>query len=574
MAYYVNVDEGPQNTDLSDFTPSFGESLATTAESAWEGNATPLGLDYLRLQNANSGSKLARQDAEQAIKDAGVKLDIPDGGYTRDALDMLIKRKQDEAERQNVMSRTPWSLFGSPVRGAVSLAAGMLDPLNVAASFVPVVGEERVAAMLARAGTSALSRAGARAAVGAVEGAAGAGILEPFVYGFHNQMQDDYSLANSLQNLAFGGLLGGGLHVLSGAAGDLIHGIPDLKAPAAEAAVEAPKMDMGVEEAAARMPNVETKLSAPFTRVEDLTPEQMRATVLRNSADDFRAELLAEAGGRAEPGAVAGIQSEIDTLRQQMDSADVKVLAKQLQQTDKLKFKDAMAAAEKQVADQRAQGQQRIDALQGQLETNRTAARAEQDLALLNRGEVPERFAERVDTAVNQMRTRADIAHAYRTPEQSAARYIAAQVAPETRNLALRSAVAQAMDGRMPEVEPIIHSDPASGQPAPDISQMRAAAEHQAAPGSRMTSSPDASIAGEQRLRMAPKDAGVATAEHELQKVMDDFTRVRQNLEESGLSAKALREVDAQLKGFDDLLQQSDDLGNAARAAALCGVRS
>jgi len=62
-----------------------------------------------------------------------------------------------------------------------------------------------------------------RLATGAAEGAAGAAMLEPLVYGAAKQEQDeDYSLYNSLMNIAFGTVFGGGLHVASGAIGDAI----------------------------------------------------------------------------------------------------------------------------------------------------------------------------------------------------------------------------------------------------------------------------------------------------------------------------------------------------------------
>ncbi|HBM7739289.1 TPA: hypothetical protein LZ417_005308, partial [Escherichia coli] len=108
-----------------------------------------------------------------------------------------------------------------PAQIAASLGASLLDPLNIASAFVPVVGEARYANLLARA-ASPLGRAGVRAGVGALEGAVGAAIIEPLPLLAAAQDQTDYGLSDSLANIALGGLLGGGLHTVGGAISDAL----------------------------------------------------------------------------------------------------------------------------------------------------------------------------------------------------------------------------------------------------------------------------------------------------------------------------------------------------------------
>ncbi len=50
----------------------------------------------------------------------------------------------------------------------------------------------------------------ARAVRGAVEGAVGASVLEPFIYGVAQKVQADYDLYDSFMNVGFGTVLGGG----------------------------------------------------------------------------------------------------------------------------------------------------------------------------------------------------------------------------------------------------------------------------------------------------------------------------------------------------------------------------
>jgi predicted ABC-type ATPase len=100
----------------------------------------------------------------------------------------------------------------------VGLGVSALDPINLASAFVPVVGQARWLAAL-RA-TSGLTRFGARAGLGAIEGAAGAAAVEPIVWGVARHEQADYGAVDALMNVAFGAALGGGLHSVGGAIGD------------------------------------------------------------------------------------------------------------------------------------------------------------------------------------------------------------------------------------------------------------------------------------------------------------------------------------------------------------------
>lgn len=120
--------------------------------------------------------------------------------------------KQRELERQDAMRRAQSGIGTSLSAG---LVASLLDPLNVASAFVPVVGQARYAALAARYGTT-----GARAIVGGIEGAVGAALLEPIVLMGARAEQADYDAIDSLTSIAFGTVLGSGLHMAGGAALD------------------------------------------------------------------------------------------------------------------------------------------------------------------------------------------------------------------------------------------------------------------------------------------------------------------------------------------------------------------
>jgi hypothetical protein len=224
------------------FQASTGEVLAATWDDAWTRNPTPglyrtarrgledLGDSLSRVvaaPMARAGNPFALSapaerllSAAEATKEFGIEGQLQfDEEVTESRAAELRTLKQAEMRRADTIRRAR----GGIVEGAGNLATGFiasaLDPLNIASAFVPVVGEARYATMLERAGSVA-ARAGVRARVGAIEGAVGAAVLEPIVYGVAREEQADYDAYDSLTNLAFGTILGGGLHVVGGAVSD------------------------------------------------------------------------------------------------------------------------------------------------------------------------------------------------------------------------------------------------------------------------------------------------------------------------------------------------------------------
>jgi hypothetical protein len=140
----------------------------------------------------------------------------------------LNRLKHEELGRQDIINRGQGGFFQGLAKFVVGAGASMIDPANLLSTFVPVFGEARAAAMLARAGEAVLPRMAVRAGIGAVEGAAGAALLEPFNYTVSHAEQRDYSMTDSLSNIAFGGILGGGLHAGFGVVADHLFGIGHL----------------------------------------------------------------------------------------------------------------------------------------------------------------------------------------------------------------------------------------------------------------------------------------------------------------------------------------------------------
>lgn len=130
---------------------------------------------------------------------------------SEDSARQLNELKRAELARRDIFSRADSGVAGWSARLAVGLVGGAVDPLNLASAFIPVVSAVRAQAMLAQQATR-LGRVGVAARIGAAEGAVGQALLEPVNRFVASQEQRDYTMADSLLNVAFGAVLGGLLH--------------------------------------------------------------------------------------------------------------------------------------------------------------------------------------------------------------------------------------------------------------------------------------------------------------------------------------------------------------------------
>jgi len=148
----------------------------------------------------------------------------PVEGETEEGLALRVKWKKEELLRQGILANSDGDVSTMFAQFGVGLFASMLDPLNVAVGFIPVIGAARYSQMLARQASWA-GRAAVRTRVGAFEGAVGTAMIEPLVLAATEATQYDYDLYDSFANLAFGTVLGGSMHGVIGAIGDKTGGI-------------------------------------------------------------------------------------------------------------------------------------------------------------------------------------------------------------------------------------------------------------------------------------------------------------------------------------------------------------
>ena len=236
FGFGLNVNDTAQETGYDQYKTSLFESLGAVAADNWNFNPVMSILSLRDVQTAGAESRAAgiiprnKDLLNKEYKDLGLYFERNE---YQSVVDIMVDRKKKERERQSIMERGPegsWNpLSGGFYVGAAKLAVGIgtsfLDPINIGASFIPIYGQARFARSIAKAKSMNVKSAKAfrrtRLKRGVVEGAGGALLIEPLVYGVAQRIQADYDIYDSFLNVAFGTVIGGGLHVGAGKLKDI-----------------------------------------------------------------------------------------------------------------------------------------------------------------------------------------------------------------------------------------------------------------------------------------------------------------------------------------------------------------
>jgi len=237
------VTGGPLSTyrpPLSDYEASTGEITGAYFQDAIDFNPAFMAGRQVSYWLADVAARnprnretlfLDRDEANRIVSERGLKFDVPEEGITKYELETKLWLQERERRRAQTLQR-PSRWYDTALGFGAALGGSAIDPINVASAFIPVVREARAAAWLARTST-VTERALVRAGIGALEGTAGAALVEPLVYFGAQAEQLDYDLADSFANVVLGGVLGAGLHTVGGA-------VYDRFVPWRREAVEAP----------------------------------------------------------------------------------------------------------------------------------------------------------------------------------------------------------------------------------------------------------------------------------------------------------------------------------------------
>lgn len=219
LGFGLNINEDRQKNGYDFYEQNLSSTLGAVAAENWNFNPLQMTRNYFDLVKAKqmeisqNNERVSRDELNKKYSELG--LFFEDDEF-QSVVDIMVEEKKEERDRQSIIERGPkgsWNPFKSgfyvgAAKVGTGLAVSLADPFNIAASFIPVVGQNRFAYMAART-----SLRTARLAKGAIEGAVGATILEPIVYNVAQKLQADYDLTDSLLNVTFGTVIGGGLHV-------------------------------------------------------------------------------------------------------------------------------------------------------------------------------------------------------------------------------------------------------------------------------------------------------------------------------------------------------------------------
>jgi len=236
FGFGLNINETAQETGYDQYQTSLFESLGAVAADNWNFNPVISLLTLKDVQEAKQESRALgkvprdRKELNEEYKDLGLYFETNE---YQSVVDIMVEKKKKERERQSIIQRGPegsWNpLSGGFYVGAAKLAVGIgtsfLDPINIGVSFIPVYGQLRFARAIAKAKSMGVKSTkafrNARLKRGIVEGGVGATLIEPLIYGVAQRVQADYDLYDSFLNVAFGTVIGGGLHVGAGKLKDM-----------------------------------------------------------------------------------------------------------------------------------------------------------------------------------------------------------------------------------------------------------------------------------------------------------------------------------------------------------------
>jgi hypothetical protein len=380
-------------------------------------------------------------------------------------------------------------------------------------------------------------------------------MLEPLVLYASAQDQADYGAVDSLLNIAFGSVMGGGLHSAGGYISDVRRGtlLEGVKAESPAITGQAPakispqQFALRVDEdpMLALRDSLERGIQGDRARMAEDAGRQARETLM----PEIRAELQEIASGKLPN--VRDLKIEQGAIQKTLDTLDdtFKARAKEFQ-GQRMSRKQAERAARESIAEERQRLNERKAEIESATDVNRQAEIARGELNALQRGEIPQRYQSRIDAETGRIASGFDLRQTARAK---------AEAAPwQVRESALRAAVAQSVTGRPVNVEAILDlADPAKRAAA--LQRLKEPVETVADPEGEVASY----AAGE------TSDALDGTDLEGAERMLADEQALTDEM-----AAQAGIDIKPFMREADELAADAETYAAAYRAAALCQLRN
>ena len=556
---------------LNDLNQSqYQEGPTTVLDAIFGPKTTDDNYDTRRTENKT----LTRDEAMSKAKAAGVKVEVPANGMSEAGVDFLIKRRTEEAKREFVFSSAEKNFTNTAAGFAGDFAGMMVDPFNVAAAFVPVVGEARYGAWLARAG-GLLERTAIRGGVGAAEGFVGSVALEPFILSNRQALQDDYDIYDSMNNIAAGTFFGSALHAGAGMFGDAYHGYKGTspewvkyreKVKAGDTTGKPPvlsELDIKTAKQQIELMDALSEVSLPRTGIEAANVIDARIAGLREAS----ARVLDQptiAALRSEQDELALLLTDVNRIERERAAGNV------VKQRDGVL--DTLSPEEIKLAtDRLAEIKVSLEQHKLGLDSAKSLRELEEKLGKIDLDSDLIALSEKINPSNRkyyELRESKEL-----TPENKKAleadpyrdiRPIMAQLTPDTQARMFRAAIAQVADGKPVDVAAILLSDPKLA----DLPGVRAEVVRMAKENNQAFAKAAVKASQESDARLAEMKGSddelaneKASATEEQSSLKDYMKRI--GIEEDETVAKLLADADKDIAN-------ARSAGNAAKQAAAC----
>lgn len=434
MPIYTDDPGSGINQPLSNVESGLGESLSASFAQGFREGPLMSGIRFAQAdQYANDPNSpvISKTEADAKLKELGVKsINIPESGVTQAFMDHVTQERKEALARNQIAAAAPSGFINTPLNFMAGLAGSMADPANLAIGLVPFAGEAKAATVLGRFGERFIQGAG--------YGAAQTAVALPFTALAAASDGEDYTLGNAMENI-FMGMVGGGLiHAGGGVIADIVRG---RRTPDASVNPEQPEVRVTPTE-----PNPVANEAASV----DLD-SYIYSRAYDDVAQSFRSDL--ESTRDAVTTNISEVQSAIVNAQQQISDIQSTLetrVADYKQQG--MKSRDARAAAKQDIASEVEQINQQRSELDAEVEKHNASRKASDELASLEKGEIPAALRDRIAARADELRQGFEINPVARAVQDAAQRIDSANWTQ--RENAFRAGISHMLQGRTPDIEP------------------------------------------------------------------------------------------------------------------------
>jgi GNAT superfamily N-acetyltransferase len=460
--------------NLQDFEPSFGQKFGAIVDETLIENPTNIAYKNIELA-IDDGPKLSADEASGFLKQYPFRLDIDapkDGQYSEAQLRTLAEQQRELRKVEDIRERTPWD-YGTPIRALGMFGASLVDPINVATAFVPWTRAITAARSLeaARLSSSAGTRFFGRAGLGAIDGGISTAVIEPFYALGRSQLGNDYDAFDSMANIAFGTVLGGGILGVGGVGADAFRRLARREIPSdrfAGLSVDDIQLVQALDvelKAGGMMPSTLRAV------LDSYSPEMRRAAGFPEDLPEITVKeprSTATVVARSDDGLSMTVKNRAGSVTAQMDGTNLRIVSASVRESMQRKG-NGTALLERTINEGLDDGMSVVT------DATVPTALARTIEALENKGFVVTKNENTINVPESEIAGGAirsadpdqpvytiERGEGYQRPQETAQDQIDA-MSPETREATFRGGLAQMLSGYGLSVDPIIKTDAAFG---------------------------------------------------------------------------------------------------------------